>query len=97
MMRQQHVHGLRQARVSWVKKLQEQNYNDTDALGHIIHINGQIDMLKKIREPYPDFKPEPTVEEIEARGLSWYWEEWREDADIPEDEAEEEDADGNVE
>lgn len=52
----------------------------------IADLTAKIDLLKSMRNPFPDFRREPSLEEIEARGLAWYWEEWREDADIPDDE-----------
>lgn len=89
--RQKMVHSLRMARVAAAKDLYRSAYTDTDAMLYIIQINAQISALRSLKEPFPEGEDidEPGLEEIESRGLNWYWEEWR-----VEDEEDDDDVDG---
>lgn len=79
--RQKIVHALRARRLALADKLESTEFADNSVLYELQNVNSQVEMLKYLREPYPDTDPEPTLESVEDRGRDWYWEPWEEDDD----------------
>ena len=69
-MADKHIHALRKARVGWVRKLEESNYANTEALEYLLTINHKIDAIKSLYGMEFSFN-EPTLEEIEEREKRW--------------------------
>lgn len=80
-IRQQTVHALRMQRIDLARKLKSSDFTDTLSVVELMNVNAKIEVLKSMREPTPDTNDEPSIKEIEARGLNWSWEEWRDEED----------------
>ena len=76
--RQVMVHSLRENRAGWIDRLVRSNFYNTEAINALMSLNAKIEILKAMREPRPDSRLEPTVDQVRERGLSWYWEPWEE-------------------
>lgn len=78
--RQKIIHSLRVERVRLARAVKESEFTDNQGLFALANTNALIEGLRYAKEGY-DMTPEPTVAEIEARSVLWYWEEWREESD----------------
>lgn len=83
--RQQMVHTLRMERLALARHIHDRDFTPVGHLNRLVMVNVNITLLEQMRKPFPSGLPEPSLKEIEARGLDWFWEEWREDDEIDTD------------